>query len=360
MAVQLLKEIFAKRLENVRKSKGWTQARLAEETEGLTKSAIEKFEKAEMGPTPLTLSRLAETLNVMPEDLVRPFIVDINYSKVRYRKRSKMSKKVVERLQRIYGLKLERYIEIEKITESEVPFTMDYSDIIVRTKADARRVARRFRADMGWGTRPVISPIRQLEMKGVKVFILDETESANKDFDGMCYSENGYAVVILKKGECTERDRLTLFHEIAHLLMNIEKGIEGRELEKLCDAFASEVLFPESEFRKHIWPGCRIYPATLKMLQREWGISCAAMMYKAKELGIINENRHIGYMVRLNRDKVLKKEMEASIFPAETTNRFETLVYKALGEYKISTVKAAAMLGKSVEELNKINDLANV
>lgn len=171
------------------------------------------------------------------------------------------------------------------------------------------------------------------------------------------------AVVIVKKCENTEHDRFTLFHEMGHLLMHMVdpegKELEGKEVESLCNAFASEVLFPEMKFREFFWEGCKIYPNTLKMLQRDWGISCAAMMYKAKELGIINDNRHIGYCVRLNRNPELKEMMNHSECLPETTNRFEELVYRALGEYRLTTTKAAALLGNSVEELNKMNEFAN-
>ena len=358
MTPNMIKETIAKRLQDFRKMMGLSQAALAKKTMAITKSSIEKIEKAEMMPAPQTLSILADVLGVMTDDLIRPYVVTVDYSKVRYRKRSKMPKKEVERLQRLYGNKLEKYIEVERLLGAEVAFTLNYDDVPVCSYRDAQRVAQLFRKDMGWGKFPVISPIQQLEMKGVKVFVLDEQESANKDFDGMCYKEGTMAVVILKKCENTEHDRFTLFHEMGHLLMNTG-DLEGKELESLCNAFASEVLFPEEAFVKYFWEGCRIYPNTLKMLQREWGISCDAQMYKAKDLGIITHNRYMGYWVRKNRDEKLKAWMSESVYLAENTNRFESLVYRALSEFKITTTKAAALLGKSVEELNKLKDFAN-
>ncbi len=352
------KGTIAKRLRDLRKMLGLSQAQLAKKTGVITPSSIEKIEKAEMMPSPQTLSILADTLGVMTDDLVRPYVIDVDYDKVRYRKRSKMSKKEVERLQRIYGIKLERYIEVERLLGAEVSFSINYDAIPVKTYQDAQWVARRFREEMGWGNSPVVSPIQQLEARGVKVFVLDEQESANKDFDGMCYKEGPLAVVILKKCENTEHDRFTLFHEMGHLLMNTG-DLEGRELENLCNAFASEVLFPEEVFRRYFEEGCRIYPNTLKMLQRDWGISCDAQMYKAKDLGIITENRYIGYLVRKNRDGQLKAMINESAYMPETTNRFQNLVYRALSEYKITTTKAAALLGITVEELNKLNELAS-
>lgn len=350
MSINEIREIIAKRLEDARKRLGWSQKQLAEKVEDLTASAIEKFEKAQIAPSPQTLTRLAEALGVMTDDLVRPYVINIDYNKVRYRKRSKMGKKEVEKLQRKYGLMVERYIEVERLLEQEVKFTLNYDDILVTNYKEAQNVARRFRQDMEWGNRPILSPIQQLEMKGIKVFVLDENESANKDFDGMCYKDDNIAVVVLKKCDNTEHDRFTLFHEMGHLLMNTG-DLEGKELERLCNAFASEVLITEDVFRNYIREGWKIYPDTLKWCQGEYGISCAALMHKAKDLGIISDGRYTGYCVRLSRDKALKYRLEKSCFEAETTNRFKTLIFEALEKYRISTAKAAAILGIKEEEL---------
>lgn len=350
MTPNQIKQIIARRLVDFRKILGLSQAQLADKIEGLTKSAIEKFEKAEIVPTPQSLARLATALDIPKEELLRPYLINVDYDKVRYRKRSKMPKKQIEVLQRKYMLKLERYIELEQLLQEDVTFDIDFSDIQVNTYQNAQHVARLFREKMGWGMNPIHLPIQQLEKRGVKVFILD-TDEYNEDFDGMCYKENGIAVVILKKCENAEHDRFTLFHEMGHLLMNTGDK-EGKELEALCNAFASEMLMPEEVFRQYFKEDSKIYIGTLQMLQREWGISTDAQMYKAKELGIISENRYIGYCVRLNRNTSLKEDMKKSRFKAETTDRFKSLVYRALEEYKISADKAACLLGIAVEKLN--------
>lgn len=344
------KQTIGRRIEDYRKKEGLSQAALATKMGGVSKSSIEKFEKGEMAPSPQNLKRFAEVLNVMEEDLVRPYILNIDYEMIRYRKRSKLPKKVIASIQRKYGIMLERYIEIEMIMEDRVLFPFDYNDMPVSSAKDARTVARRFRADMGWGDRPIVAPICQLEKKGVKVFTLDPAESENKDFDGMCYREGNLAVVVVKKCENTEHDRFTLFHEMGHLLMNTG-NIEGRELEKLCHAFASEMLIPENRF-KTLFPQGRIYLDVLKMIQRDWGISCDAQIYKAKDLGMITENNHISYCVQKNRNRSLKQEIEQSRFEAENGNRFETLVMQAWQDFRVTGAKAASLLGVTLDELN--------
>lgn len=354
MTLNMMRETVARRLQDLRKMAGLSQAALAERMGTVTKSAIEKFEKAEMVPAPQTLSRMAEVFDVMEDDLVRPYAVSVDYDRMRYRKRGKMPKREVERLQRTYGTKLERYVEVERLLGVEVPFALSYGDMPVRGHEDARRVALRFRQDMGWGMSPVISPIRQLEARGLKVFVLSERESANRDFDGMCYRDGGMAVVILKKCESTEHDRFTLFHEMGHLLM-ATGDLDGRELESLCNAFASEVLLPREVFLRHFYKGRGISPSNLKMLQREWGISCEAQMYKARDLGVITQNRYVGYCVRRNRNPELKAWLDGSAFPAEGTSRFEGLVRRAQDEFKITAAKAASLLGNPAEGQGRFN-----
>ena len=46
---------------------------------------------------------------------------------------------------------------------------------------------------------------------------------------------------MLNRNLISERRRLTLFHELAHLILAFE---EGSDVERLCNVFANEVLLP--------------------------------------------------------------------------------------------------------------------
>ena len=71
MTPNQIKQIIARRLVDFRKILGLSQAQLADKIEGLTKSAIEKFEKAEIVPTPQSLARLALALDIPKEELLK-------------------------------------------------------------------------------------------------------------------------------------------------------------------------------------------------------------------------------------------------------------------------------------------------
>ena len=70
----------------------------------------------------------------------------------------------------------------------------------------------------------------------------------------------------------------------------------------------------------------------LRAIQGEYGISVDALMYKAKELGIITESRYKSFCIRKSSNFELRKRIEESIFQnnGASPSRFVRLVYRAL------------------------------
>ena len=96
----------------------------------------------------------------------------------------------------------------------------------------------------------------------------------------------------------------------------------------------------------------------LKAIQLQYGISCDAMMFKAKNCGIISEQRYKTYFISKNRNSNFKKLVEKSLYCNEESNRFIRLVYNALSNELITISKAANLLHQSVEQVR--GDLALV
>ena len=96
----------------------------------------------------------------------------------------------------------------------------------------------------------------------------------------------------------------------------------------------------------------------LRSIQVQYGISCDALMYKAKDSGVISDQRYKTYYYQKNRSKKFKKVVERSLYPNEESNRFNRLVYNALSNELITVSKAASLLNQSVEQVRR--DLALV
>lgn len=83
-----------------------------------------------------------------------------------------------------------------------------------------------------------------------------------------------------------ERQRFSLAHEIAHMVMH---AYPEQEQEDQADRFASEFLMPEAEIRPQLKG--RLNVARLVELKRYWKVSMAALIKRAGQLGILDPTR---------------------------------------------------------------------
>ena len=145
-------------------------------------------------------------------------------------------------------------------------------------------------------------------------------------------------------------------------LYSIEPLVNGEKIvyvsekgeETLCNLFANEMLILESMFRRIVGDFRReiTYPE-LRAVQIHFGISCDALMYKAKTCGIISEPRYKSFCIQKNRNSAFKERIEQSYYPQEESNRFNRLVYNALSNELITISKAASLLQTSVEKVQE-------
>ncbi len=112
------------------------------------------------------------------------------------------------------------------------------------------------------------------------------------------------------------------------------------------------MLIPSRQFIKLIGASRReISLQELIPIQKQFGISIDALMYKAMELNIITNNRYKGYCIKKNQYPELKAQVIESRFPKESSDRFIALVFRAISDDIISISKAASLLGISIQEV---------
>ncbi len=342
---------FAQRLVNARKICCISQRELCDLLEGkVSPTAIAKYEKGLMMPSSSVLILLSKALNMNLDYFFRPFTVAIDTSKFEFRKKSSMGVKKVESIKYIVSTEIEKYLEIESILGNNTTFNLDYSNIIVEGEDEAKLLAKRLRGDLNIGTDAIVSAVELLESCGVKIIEIDHDDK----FSGTCNTAETIPVIVINKNMSSERKRMTIFHELGHLLMRFADGIDE---EKMSTVFANEVLIPSEKFMEILGTSRHdISLIELQSIQREYGISIDALMAKAAQLNIITSNRYNSYHKKKNAVRSFKEAVDASHYPMEYTNRFERLVYRALASEMISYSKAAALLDLSVSEVrNSLN-----
>lgn len=338
-------ETFAKRLKQARIAAGLSMEALCARMEGsVSKQAISKFESGAISPSEATKDALAVALGRDREYFTRPFTFDIDGMEISFRKKASLRKKDEAAIKiRIQG-EIERYLEIEEVLGmSKAPsFTPPCRS--VSSKEDARECARSLRAQWGLGTAAISNVSKVLEDNGVKVIRTD----APSGFDGLSGVVNGkhYIIVLNKNMTHCERNRFTQLHELGHLLINgiMAPGTKPSEGEKLCHAFASEMLLPSEKLPVSTPSNVRMLPLQLLPLQQEFGISIDAIVSEMKDQGIISYEKSTAYWKAKSRTE-FKQFTEESRFSEVHIDRYQALVYAALTLRLITQSKAESLLG---------------
>lgn len=122
-------------------------------------------------------------------------------------------------------------------------FSIDYKDRLVQNEQDVQELALRFRQDMKLEMDGINSAVELLESIGVKIIEMDY----ERQFSGTCNTAGTVPVIVINKNMTPERKRLTIFHELGHLLLSFA---DDADMEKLCTVFANEVLIPSKVLRR--------------------------------------------------------------------------------------------------------------
>ena len=353
-AMSELLKVFAQRLKQARILKKMSMDQLVAKIGGIiTKQAISKYETAKMMPNSTVLVALATALDVDADYFFRPFTFDVNELKVSFRKKSDTSVKDVNSLKVQIQDEVERYLEVEEILGKDKQPAPQMGCGQLSNPSQMREQANKLREEWKLGNDAIGNVQDVLEAHGIKVIFTE----APLGFDGVSGVINGkdYIVVLNKRQEHVERRRFTTMHELGHLLFDkhFSSVLTLREKEKLCDAFASEMLLPSVVLQGIFSPGEKISASEVRQLQVIYGISFDAIMHKLHELDIINDSKYKTYCIRKNQNEALKRFVEDSCYNEAFSTKFETMVYAAAAKDLISTSKAAGLLHSSVGTIRK-------
>lgn len=343
-----MEQIFAQRLKAARLMRGLSMDALCTQIGSIvSKQSISKYENAKMMPDSHVLIALSKALGVPTDYFFRPFSVE--FSDVEFRKKSKLGANCIKSIQEMVRDNLERYFEIENILALNNEFLIDFSDTSVCSEQDVLAQAVSLRKLWKLGEDGISSVVSVLEEHNIKVIDLD----AEADFDGLSgFINEKHPIIVLNRNFSSERLRFTAFHELGHLLLNFDAALTDKEVERLCDLFASEMLIPNEQFIRLIGSSRKeISLQELIPIQKQFGISIDALMYKAKYFNVITESRYRGYCIKKNMYPGFKEQINRSRYPIEASDRFGSLVFRAISDEIISISKAATLLGYSVEKV---------
>ncbi|MCU1404424.1 MAG: hypothetical protein JWQ43_727 [Glaciihabitans sp.] len=184
---------------------------------------------------------------------------------------------------------LETYV---RFPETRVPeFTLSPS----APREQVREAADTVRAAWGLPDGPVGHLVRHIEKNGI---IVSRMQVVDDGIDAFSQFQSSRPVVILgtNKGDAA-RSRFDAAHELGHLVCHPEADPGGTQ-ENQAHAFAAELLMPEDHLRAAL--PTRFDLGTYARLKHEWGVSIAALLYRARTLEIITDAAYRRAVVSLN------------------------------------------------------------
>ena len=343
--------MFGQRLRLARKKAGFSMRELAKRmSPPVSAQAISKYESGQMMPRWSVLFSLAQALDVSVDFLMGGQVQGLEA--VEFRKHSGTTAKDRAHAEVLVTERLENYLAIEAILEIEPganPFggvRTDQIQSIDQAEAAANDLRKRWKL----GVDPIPSMTGLLESKGIKVIEADLAEH----FDGLACTvklvrgqPDTQAVVVSSRSN-VERRRFTLAHELAHRVI-LGVASPALTLEKAMHRFAAAFLVPAEHLRGQVGGDRRGFTyGEIVRLKHVYGIAASAMLLRLRDVGILSPQ----YVTRAFRtyartwrkdepDPIAENE---GLGAFEKPQRFESLVWRGLGEQLFSPVRGAELL----------------
>lgn len=334
-----------RRLRSIRQARGMTLDALSEAMGGVvTKQALSKYEIGSSVPSPRVLVALAKALGVKAVELTVEPRVDVEV--VAFRKRAALTKGWQKVIEGEVTLDLERRVVLQELVGQKCS-RLSLGCYSVSAPSDVEQAADRLRDCWGLGRDPIARVVDVLEDRCVHVIEVDAPEK----FDGLSAvakadGEPVAAAVVTRRGVSGDRQRLSLGHELAHLVLSIEDGVDE---EKAAYRFGAAFLAPRETLLAEV--GQRRNDMTsdeLFILKRTFGLSLAALVYRLHDLDVIGDRYYQDWWKHMGQMGWRKQEPHE--LQREEPKWLSQSTLRAFSEGLITEAEAESLLGRKLEQ----------
>ena len=334
--------ILGEVLSTARAATGWTQERLAKQA-GVTQAALSRYENDLRRPDPETLEKLAGALGVTGGLLERAALMRGGLAlHAHARQRASASVRVWQKAEaRLNILRLQMHRLLGMI-DLDVPNTLLQLDPLDYEPEVAARLTR---AQWGMTMGPVRGVTGWMESAGCVVL---EWDFGTPRIDALSQWVDEYPVVMVNSALPTDRQRLTLAHELGHLVIHGDPVhlSSDAEVEREAMKYAAEFLMPAHVIR----PDLRnLSLGKLSDLKRYWMVSMAALVERAHNLRTITDATRISLYKALSARGWRKREPLSEQLPPEQSS-IPALIVEELYKLRYTAGEIAEFGGFADEE----------
>ena len=338
--------MVGERIRLLRLARGMSLDDLADKMGGIvSKQAISKYERCLSQPSQKVMVGLAQALEVKTSSLWTKPRIGVEF--IAYRKGSGLVKSEQDRIRSVITEALENWTELQELMGGSLSFNVPVRSQKINRLEDTEAVAEKVRQKWELGVGPIASVTGTMEEHNVFVVEVISQEG----FDGISAVARDEsqkvkaAAVVSRQGISGERQRLNLVHELGHLLLDVPSTIDE---EKAAFRFGAAFLAPSKLLFKEI--GEKRSSIDLKeliLLKKKFGLSMQAIIYRLKDLGVINQSYCRGWFTFIN-SRGWKKVEPEELAP-ERPQWLQRSVLRAFAEKVITSEKAEQLLGGAFE-----------
>lgn len=193
---------------------------------------------------------------------------------------------------------------------------------------------------------PIASIVDVLELFGVRVL----EQPTELRIDGLAAKYGQEYIVALNPTVSNDRGRLNAAHELAHVLLGDcdKNDTETKEVEQRAFEFGSHLLLPNNQLKKAFAGKSMV---RLVQFKEKFGISLAAMVYRAAKLGFISKSE--GKMLWIEFARRGWRSNEPGFVRPDRATRFEQLIEEILASGKMSVKEVADLAGVRPEAIRE-------
>lgn len=335
---------FCTRLQSARQGAGMSTRAVAQRLEKrgfmISHATIANYERGKTIPPLPLVAAMADIYGLPINWFLQHEAVLTN---VCYRALKKVGMKEKRQFESSAQRWLEGYRRLETTLGEQL--RNELGDFSTQGNENGRSVAERLRSQLNLGDRPVPSTIEVLHLFGVRVMTLD----APFGIDGLAAKLDRGLVVVLNSSLSNDRVRLNAAHELGHHLYSNSscgKGLTDTDRESSAFEFASHFLMPIPKL-KAAFDGYSM----LRLIEykKRYGISMAAMIYRAWREGLLSEKTYRMLWREFGRRGWRKTE--PGEVGADRPLRFEQMLESAIQRGVLTWAKAANVTRIREEEL---------
>jgi Zn-dependent peptidase ImmA (M78 family)/transcriptional regulator with XRE-family HTH domain len=309
-----MSKIIPERIREARESVGLTDEQFADQI-GVTRQAVGTYETGAASPRGDVFSRIIAVTRQPPAF----FTTARKRNAERFRMPNWRSLRRMQRPDRLrIGRRLEwayyiaefmaEYVDLPPVNLPQIKFNFEID-------GDERieEIAAEFRQFWNLGFGPVTDLVPVLEYNGI--ILIEETVRCD-DMDAVSRWQGGRPYILYAGDEDSNPRKLfNLAHELGHLALHTSIEVNSRILDRLenqANRFAGAFLMPRKTFSREVANTSIDYFLSLK---GRWRVAVAAMIYRCKELSILNPYQ-VKYLWRqMNGRGIRKKEPLDTAFP---------------------------------------------